>query len=194
MSESNPIQIQSQLNENIKSNLKIVEVSKRIYNVVRSIVDSSIKPDYEWNKPIRVSDNVVKFVKYKVLPSNVEVKAWEIVIQPLAIQRENLVLTGTVIKVYDGLGNEVADLTIRDEFTIAELDVKEPNRYAVAIGDTIVGAKSIHEYEYYVIKPLDPVPYAKPVSLASFVNKLMFFYNKSKGVTQNVDAYENEKL
>jgi hypothetical protein len=162
--------------------------------VVRSIVDSSTKPIYEWNKPIVVNEKTVKFVKYKVLPNNVEVKAWEIIIMPMNIQRENLVLTGTVLKVLDGLGNEVADLTIRDEFTITEMDIKEPNRYSIAIDDIIVGAKSIHEYEYYVIKSIGDVPYAKPISLAMFINKLMFYYNKALQVVKNVDANENEQL
>jgi hypothetical protein len=169
-------------------------VPNRVYNVVRSIVDSSTKPIYEWNKPIAVNEKTVKFVKYKVLPNNVEVKVWEIIIMPMNIQREGLTLTGTVIKVFDGLGNEVADLTIRDEFTVTEFDVKEPNRYAIAIGDYIIGAKSIHEYEYYVIKPSSDVPYAEPISLAAFINKLMFYYNKALSVVKNVDANENEQL
>jgi hypothetical protein len=190
MSESNSIQTQIQVN----SKIQVIEVPKRVYNVIRSIVDSSTKPAYEWNNPIRVSENVVKFVKYKVLPNGVEVKAWEIIIMPMNIQRENLVLTGTVIKIFDGLGNEVADLTIRDEFTVNELDIKEPNRYSIAISDIIIGAKSIHEYEYYLVSPSEPVPYAKPISLAMFINKLMFYYNKAKGVVRNVDANENEQL
>jgi len=186
MPNSNPIQTQIKL--------KTIEVSKRVYNVVRSIVESSTKPTYEWNKPIRVSDNVVKFVKYKVLPNNVEVKAWEIVIQPLVIQKEGLKLTGTIVIVYDGLNNEVADLTIRDEFTLSELDVKEPNRFAIAVGDYIIGAKSIHEYEYYFVSPSDPVPYTKPISLAAFVNKLTFYYAKAMQVVKNADAKENDKI
>jgi hypothetical protein len=190
MPESNPIQTQSQ----IKSQIKEIEVNKRVYSVVRSIVESSTKPIYEWNKPIAVDKKIAKFVKYKVLPNGLEVKAWEITIYPLTIEKEGLKLTGTVIKVFDGLGNEVADLTIRDEFTMSELDIKEPNRYSIAINDVIVGAKSIHEYEHYVIKPSSDVPYAKPISLAAFVNKLMFYYNKALEVVRNVDADENEQL
>jgi hypothetical protein len=174
-------QTQTQINK-INSQINRIEVPKRVYNVVRSIAESSTKQIYEWNKPIKISENIVKFVKYKVLPSGIEVKVWEIVIQPIAIQRENLVLTGTVIKVLDGLGNEVADLTIRDEFTITEIDVRDPNRYSIAIDDIIVGAKSIHEFEYYFVSPSDPVPYAKPISLASFVNKLMFFLARARSV------------
>ena len=186
MSQSNQTQTQTQN----KSNVKIIEVNKRIYNVIRSIVDSSTKPIYDWNKPVAVDEKIVKFVKYKVLPNGIEVKAWEVVIQPMIIDRENVKLTGAVIKVFDGVGNEVADLTIRDEFTVSELDIKEPNRYAIAINDIIIGARSIHEYEYYFIKPSSDVPYAKPVSLATFVSKLMFFFAKARGVTQNANASE----
>jgi hypothetical protein len=192
MSESTQIQTQFETQTQIKSNINVIEVPKRTYNVVRSIVDSSTKPIYEWNKPIAVDENVVKFVKYKVLPNGLEVKAWEIIVMPVTIQREGLTLTGTIIKVFDGLGNEIADLTIRDEFAITELDVKEPNRYSIAIDDIIIGAKTIHEYEYYVIKPSSDVPYANPISLAMFINKLMFFYSRAKGLTQNADASKSE--
>ena len=190
MPESTQIQTQSQ----VKSNLKVIEVNRRVYSVVRSIVESSTKPIYEWNKPIAVDEKTVKFVKYKVLPNGVEVKVWETIVMPINIQREDLVLTGAVIKVCDGLGNEIADLTIRDEFAVTELDVKEPNRYAIAISDVIVGARSIHEYEHYVIKPSSGVPYARPISLASFVNKLMFFYGKALQTTQNVDASKDDEI
>ena len=163
-------------NTQIQTQIKVIEVPRKVYNIIRSIVESSTKQIYEWNKPIIVDEKTVKFVKYKRLPNNVEVKAWEIIITSVNIQRENVMLSGTVVKVYDGLGNEIADLTIRNEFTITELDVREPNRYAIAISDSIIGAKSIHDYEYYVIKPIDTVPYAKPVSLSAFVNKLMFYF------------------
>jgi hypothetical protein len=184
MSQSNQIQTQIQS----KSNVKIVEVSKKAYNVIRSIVDSSIKPDYEWNKPIVLNDNKVKFVKYKVLPNGVEVKAWEIVIEPLRIQKEGAELNAILISVWDGLGYLVADLVIRNEFT-----AYEPKKsYTLTITsepDNIeVNADSIHEYEYYVIKPSSDVPYAKPISLAVFINKLMFYYHKALQAAKNADA------
>jgi len=182
MSES---ETQIQINQ-INSQINRIEVNKRVYSVLRSVVESSTKPIYEWNKPIAIGNGRVKFVKYKVLPNNVEVKAWEVIVEPIVIEREGLRLTGVVIKVYDGVGNEVADLTIRDEFTITEIDVKEPNKYSIAIDNTIIGAKSIHEYEYYVIEPRSPVPYALPISLAAVVNKLMFYLS----VVRNTNAAE----
>jgi hypothetical protein len=186
MSQSNSIQIQTQ----IKSNLKIVEVSKRIYNVIRSIVDSSTKPSYEWNKPIFLSDNKIKFVKYKVLPNGLEVKVWEITVEPLKIQKEGAELNATTINVYDGLGNKVVEVMIRNEFTVSELF----NHYIVRIENSEVTAKSLHELEYYVIKPSSDIQYAKPVSLADFVNKLMFYYYKAMGVVRNADAAEAKQV
>jgi len=187
MPESSPIQTQSRLN----SKIQVIVVPKRVYNVVKSVVDSSTNQVYEWNKPIVVNEKTVKFVKYKVLQNNVEVKAWEIVIEPMVIQREETELNATLISVRDGTGRLVADLIIRSEFTSYE-----PRKsYTLTITskpDNIeIDAKSIHEFEYYVIEPSSDVPYAKPVSLAAFVNKLMFFYSKALSVVKNVEAYED---
>jgi hypothetical protein len=169
-------------------------VPKRVYNVVKSVVDSSTNQVYEWNKPIVVNDKTVKFVKYKVLPNNVEVKAWEIVIEHMVIQREETELNATLISVRDGTGRLVADLIIRSEFTSYE-----PRKsYTLTITgkpDNIeIDADSIHGFEYYFVSPSGPVPYAKPVSLAAFVNKLMFYYSKALSVVRNVDADENDDI
>ena len=190
MPESNPIQIQTQ----IKSQIKEIEVSKRVYNVIRSIVDSSTRPDYEWNKPIVLENGKVKFTKYKVLPSNVEVKAWEIIVEPIKIQKEETELNATLISVWDGCNRLVADLVVRTEFT-----AYEPRKsYTLTITkkpDNIeINADSVHEFEFYAIKPSEETPYARPISLANFVNKLMFYFNKAIWVVRNVDADENEQL
>ena len=184
MPESNTIQTQSQ----IKSQIKEIEVNKRVYSVVRSIVESSTSPKYEWNKPIMVSENMVKFVKYKVLPNGLEVKAWAITIQPLIIQKEGAELDADLIAVYDGLGNCIARLTIRHNFLAYE-DYKV---YILKIGNIEIAAKSIHEFEFYAVKTSEDIPFARPISLASLVNKLMFYYNMALNVVKNVDANENE--
>ena len=190
MSESTQIQAQIQS----ESNVKIIEVNKRIYNVIRSIVDSSTKSSYEWNKPIVLENCKVKFVKYKVLPNGLEVKAWEVIIEPMKIQKEGAELNATTINVYDGLGNTIAKLVIRSEFTVAEQDLGGFKHYVLKLEDYEISARSIHEYEYYFVSPSEPVPYARPVSLASFMNKLMFYYHKAMGVIHNADANENEQL
>jgi hypothetical protein len=179
------VQIQS------KSQVKTVEVPKRIYNVIKSIVDSSTKPDYDWNKPIVVSENVVKFVKYKTLQNGVEVKAWEIVVQPMVVQREGAELAANLITVYDGLGNMVAELIVRNEFTITEQDIEGFSRYIIRVGKEKIAAKSLHEFEYYVIMSREEIPYARPISLAAFINKLMFYFNKAIGVMRNDNTSED---
>ncbi|MCC6056886.1 MAG: hypothetical protein LM583_09445, partial [Desulfurococcaceae archaeon] len=178
----------------IKEIVKEIEVNKRVYNVVRSIVESSTSPRYVWNKPIMVSENMVKFVKYKVLPNGLEVKAWAITIQPLIIQKEGAELDADLIAVYDGLGNTVAKLIIRHNFLAYE-DYKVYALKIMSKPDNIeIDAKSIHEFEFYAVKPSEETPYARPISLAALINKLMFYYSKALEVVRNVDADENEQL
>jgi hypothetical protein len=171
---------QTQTQTQINSQLKVIEVSKRVYKAVKSIVDSSTKPDYDWNKPIRVSDNVVKFVKYKLLPNGLEVKAWSIAIQPLTIQKEGAELEATSISVYDGFGNKVGELRIKETFLPSEQDINGFKPYVLEISGHEIITKSLHEFEYYVIKPCTDVPFAEPIPLSSFVNKLMFYLNKAQ--------------
>jgi hypothetical protein len=175
MSESTQIQTQIQSNSNINSNLKTIEVPKRVYNIIRSIVESSASPKYDWNKPIRVSENVVKFVKYKLLPSGLEVKVWEIVVQPLIIQKENCNLDADLITVSGGL----VKLIVRHEF-LAHEDSKVYTVKIVSKPNSIeIDARSLHEFEYYIVKPSEDIPFAKPISLADLANKLMFYYHKA---------------
>ena len=190
MTEPTQIQAQIQSKSNISSNLKIIEVSKKAYNIIRSIVESSTKPDYHWNKPIVLNDNKVKFVKYKVLPNGLEVKAWEIIVMPMIIQKENSELDADVVFVNGGL----VRLVIRHEF-MAHEDCKVYALRIVGKPDNIeIVAKSLHEFEYYIVKPNEDVPFATPISLADFVNKLMFYYHKALQVTQNANATEAKQV
>jgi hypothetical protein len=180
--------------ESTQIQTQVIKISKKTYNVIRSIVDSSIKPDYEWNKPIKISENKVKFVKYKTLENGVEVKAWEITIEPMGIQKEGSVLNATLISVWDGCNRLVADLIIRNEFTVNETRktytltiIKKPDNIEI-------NADSIHDFEYYIVKPNEEIPYARPVIIAAFVNKLMFFYHKALQVAQNADASEAKQI
>jgi hypothetical protein len=185
MSEFNQIQAQTQIQPQLNK-LKTIEVSKRVYNVVRSVVDSSTKPVYHWNKPIVIANNVVKFVKYKTLPNGLEVKTWAIVIMAKGIQKGGAELEATSIRVNDGFGNKIAELVIRETFLPSEQDLDGFKPYILHVESNRVIAKSIHEYEYYVIKPRDDVPYAEPISLAAFVNKLMFYFAKAVQMLQGL--------
>jgi hypothetical protein len=149
-----------------------IKVGKRTYNIIRSIVDSSTNPKYPWNKPVRVG-SAVKFVKYKMLiPNNIEVKAWEITIKPLIIQKEGQELEAMSVDVLDGRGNEVAELIIRNQFVASE---EEKYRYELVIEGTKLNANSIMEFETVSIEPDTYIPYTCPIPLADFVNKLIYF-------------------
>ena len=175
MPKSNQIQIQIQSRSNINSNVKIIEVPKRVYNIIRSIVESSTKPDYHWNKPIRFDNDKVKFVKYKLLPNGLEVKVWEVAIQPMIIQKENSELDADLIAVNGGL----VRMVVRHEF----LAYEDKKVYILKISSVEIDAKSLHEFEYYIVKPSEEIPYARSVSLADFVNKLMFYYYRALQAT-----------
>jgi hypothetical protein len=153
----------------------VVKVNRRTYNIIRSIIDSSTNPKYPWNNPVSVG-SVVKFVKYKILlGANVEVKAWEVIIKPLTIQKEGYELDAISISVLDGQG-EVAELIVRNQFVP---DEEEKYKYELVIEDTKLNANSIMEFETVSIEPDTYIPWAGSVSLADFVNKLMFFYKKA---------------
>jgi hypothetical protein len=178
----------------MNSNVKIIEVSKKAYSVIRSIVDSSTKPSYEWNKPIVLENGKVKFVKYKVLPNGLEVKAWVITVEPMKIQKEGAELDAVRIAVYDGFGSKVAELRVRETFLPSEQDLDGFKPYVLKIAGHEIIAKSIHELEYYVMVPDCDVPFAEPIPLAALANKLMFYLYKALQVTQNADASKANEI
>jgi len=174
-----PESIQIQSKSNLGMQIKEIEVPKRVYTVVKSVVDSSTKPDYHWNEPIVGANGSVRFVKYKALDNGVEVKAWEIDITPVKIQKEGVELAADLVSVYDGADNLVAELLIRKQFLPSEQGLDGHKRYVIRIKDFELAVKSLHELEYYVIRPSEYVPYVKPIGLADFINKLIFYYRKA---------------
>jgi hypothetical protein len=146
-----------------QSRVNQVKVSKKTYNIIRSIVESSTKPTYEFNKPI-YSEHLVRFVKYRR-----DLRFWEIGIAPMIINKNGTELLATSIIVGDSFGRRVAELRISEH-------VLDSNKhYVLKLGDTEIEASSIHEFEQYTVVPDVEVPYAVPVSLGDFVNKLMFY-------------------
>jgi len=140
-----------------------VKVSKKTYNIIRSIIDSSTKTSYEFNKPIH-SENIVRFVKYRE-----DLRFWEISIAPMIINKNGTELLVTSIIVRDGFRRRVAELII------SEYVLDSNKHYVLRVDGNEIEASSIHEFEHYTIVPDVNVPYAKPVSLGDFVNKLMFY-------------------
>jgi hypothetical protein len=69
------IQINSQTLNQIPKSIQVLKIP-RVYNIIRSIIESSTKAEYLHNQPIKVSENVVKFVKYR----NVR-RIWTVVVE-----------------------------------------------------------------------------------------------------------------
>jgi len=146
-----------------QSRVNQVKVSKKAYNIIRSIVESSVKPIYEFNKPI-YSEHLVRFVKYRG-----DLRFWEITIASMTIVKDNTELPASVIVVGNGFGRRIAELRV------SEYPINSNKYYVLKLGDTEIEASSIHEFEYYAIIPNAEVPYAVPILLGDFVNKLMFY-------------------
>jgi len=136
-----------------------IKVSERTYNIIRSIVESSTKPSYHFNKPIGN-----KFVKYKG-----ETRFWQVKILPMIIRRGGAELPAIKIVVEDGFGQRVAELIV------SEYKLNNNSYYVLETDDHEIKASSLYDFEHYFIVPAEPVPYAKPIPVSSFVNKLMFY-------------------
>ena len=146
-----------------QSQVNLVKVSKKAYNIIRSIVESSTKLTYEFNKPIRHAD-VVKFVKYRN-----DIRFWKIVITPITIVKDNTELPATSIIVGNGFGRRIAELRL------SEYPINSNKYYILKVCDKQIDASSIYEFEYYVVMPNADLPYAVPISLGDFMNKLMYY-------------------
>jgi len=153
-----------------------IKVNRKAYSVIRSIIDSSTKSTYPWNKPIRIG-SITKFVKYKMLRNGIaEVKAWEITISHIIVQKEGYELGAVSVKVLDGQGNGIAELIIRNQFVPDE----EKYRYLLILDDVTLNADSVAEFEHYLVEPDTYIPYYAEIPLADFVNKLIYYLHISQ--------------
>jgi len=163
----------------VKGKIKKIYVDSKDYNIIRSVVESSTKPMYHWNKAVEsfTPTHGIKFVKYRF-----ETKVWEVVISNITYEREGMGLYIDYIVIFDGERHEVVTCAIRHQFAP---DEEEKKNYIIRIcgscDDIVITANSLHELEYYVIEPSCPscVPYAEPVVVADLVNKLILFLKKA---------------
>jgi hypothetical protein len=153
--------------------VKVIEVSKKVYNTIRSIVESSHKKDYHWNIPI-CAPRYVKFVKYK----NTRTKQWEINVVTLISPEGRKI--GTAIRVIAGV--KVVDFVIR------ELCSENETSYTLMLYD-----HKVHEFHVDTIFDLEPiyinadVPFSYHICLSDLVEKLLFYFRiaeQAKAQTQ----------
>jgi hypothetical protein len=125
-----------------------LNVSKEVYNTLRSFVESSTRPVYSHNVGI-LRGEVAIFEK----PGK-----WRLAIEP---SRRVAVLTAPRVYV---------------EFVV------EPTCYRVALDDQklCVNAREAKEYD---IVPDEEVPYAKPINLSKFIDKMLLYIDAA------VEAY-----
>jgi hypothetical protein len=141
--------------------VKVIEVSKKTYNVVRSIVESSVKKDYHWNIPI-CAPLGVKFVKYK----DSRTRQWEINVVTLTSPEGQKI--GTAIRVFKNV--KVV------EFVIRELCFEGETSYTLVIYDT-----EVHKFDVDTFFDLEAiyiksnVLFGYSICLADLAEKLMFY-------------------
>jgi hypothetical protein len=166
MGEMHVSQVPQTSTRHIKQHIK---VSKETYNIIRSIVDSSTKTSYEFNKPIDLN-GATKFTKYRG-----DTRFWQIKILPTIIRKGDAEFPAVTIVVEDGFGRRVAELIT------SEYKLSDDKYYVLRVDGIEISAELIYEFEYYVITPDADVPYAKPISAGDFVNKLMFYKSLASG-------------
>jgi hypothetical protein len=141
---------------------KVIEVSRKLYNTARSIVNSSLKRDYHWNIPI-CTLGYIKFVKYK----NTRIKQWEINIVPQFGPEGRKI--GTAIRVFKD-GRRIMDFVIREELCEGETS------YTLMLhsnSEIIFNVDTLFDLETIYINA--DVPFSYPICLSDVIEKLLFY-------------------
>lgn len=134
-----------------------------MYRIIRSIVESSTKIEYPHNMPIKVSENIVKFVKYRGLR-----RMWTVVIEKFADE------TGEGYRVYvEEAPIELTVFTVRRAETEYGLPIACTNGFELIVGD--YRFNGVYELEATYVT--SDAPYAKPICLADLLQRLLRFIN-----------------
>jgi hypothetical protein len=141
---------------------KVINISKKVYNTIRSIVESSLKKDYHWNMPVCTPSGYIKFVKYK----NTKTRQWEINVVTLTSPEGRKI--GTAIRVFKGI--KVIDFVIR------ELCFEGETSYTLTIYDS-----EVHKFDVDTFFDLEAiyinadVPFSYFICLADLAERLLFY-------------------
>jgi len=124
---------------------KSLKVDKETYNTVRSFVESSSKIEYSWNVGI-FRDNIAVFEKSG---------KWKLTIEMIQNRPEKR-----------------ATLTAKNVFI--KIDI-EPGFKIVGLTERELWVRDINDAKKFDIIPSEDVPYARPISLAELLNKIMMY-------------------
>jgi hypothetical protein len=144
---------------------KVVEVSRKLYNTARSIINSSSKRDYHWNIPI-CTPLGIKFVKYR----DTRTRQWEINIVTLTSPEPEGRKIGTAVRVFRGV--KLIDFVIR------ELCFEGETSYTLMLysnsnNEIMFNVDTLFDLETIYIKA--NVPFGYPICIADLVEKLLFY-------------------
>jgi len=152
------IQINSQTLNQIPKSIQVLKIP-RVYNIIRSIIESSTKAEYLHNQPIKVSENVVKFVKYR----NVR-RIWTVVVEKFSSE--------------EGEGYRVEVLEAPVTLTVYKVKVQQNERGIPIACENVVelevdGHRFANVYELEATYITSNAPYSKPICLADLVQRLL---------------------
>jgi len=138
---------------------EVLRVDKETYNVIRSFVESSTKIQYPWNVGILRGD-VAIFEK----PGK-----WEL-----------------TVEIIPGRPEKRATLIARNVFIKVDI---EPGFKVTGLAERELWVRDINDAKKFDIVPAEDVLYARPISLAEFLNKIMMYVDAA--VNAYADALEN---
>jgi hypothetical protein len=155
---------------------ELVKVSKRLYNVIRSFVESSISDKYPHNVGVHYRydydlfrGDIVVFEK---------LRKWK-----LTISGNTVELRSGVVSVEAKIESNGIILKIQDYGYISTIEIPESDQL-----------KLIELLKGKVIVPEDYVPYFVPIPLESLLHKLTLYYNKAVEHVESSECKYVEKV
>jgi hypothetical protein len=140
-----------------------------MYRIIRSIVESSPRPEYPHNQPIRVSENIVKFVKYRGLR-----RLWTVVVEKFEKEREK----GYMVYV-----EEVPVTLTLYTAKVSETEYGIPVVCGGSFELNIDGYRFTDVYELESTYVTANTPYARPICAADLLQRLIQFIDRAVGMT-----------
>ena len=151
--------MKTQIKTQSLNQIKTLKVLAKTYGVIRSITESSVKPEYPHNQPILVTENIVKFVKYRGLR-----RIWTVVVEKFSSE--------------EGEGYRVEVLEAPVTLTVYKVKVQQNERGIPIACENVVelevdGHRFANVYELEATYITSNAPYSKPICLADLVQRLL---------------------
>jgi len=131
------------------------------YNAIRSFVESSTNPKYEWNQCIEMPEELSP--QDSIMVECEKPGEWRL----------------TVFKPKGGSKNKMLLASLSGNFpvTVLEADILPSGIDQVIVGDYTFEPAKQNVTKAILFIPEDRVPHARPISLAEVISKLEFYSN-----------------